>query len=1739
MSESDDTRVLNMRINNKEFLKGTADSLKALDTLNKGVDNAGKGKGMQTMSKNVETVKTKFGAMQIAGVTALATITNKAVNAGLRLAKGLAIDPILDGWREYNKLLTSTQTIQANTGKSTAVVGKYLNQLNRYSDQTIYNFGQMADNIGKFTAAGVGIEDATSSIKGLANSAALFGSDANQLNTAMYQMSQALAAGTIKLMDWNSLANAGMGGKNMRDSLMATARTLGDHGKAMDAAMKKNGNFRDSLHEGWLSGKIFNKTMEVMAGTQNKWGKTVAYSVEQLKGMGYTTKAAKELHRLSQASIDSATQIKTFGQLIDVVKESIGSGWAGIFQSLFGNLEEAKKMWTDVGQTVTGFISLVFGKVQTMLTQWRSLKDAQSGLNGFQLFWQGLGNIFKSVGNLLHPIVTLITSLFPASQSAGSGMFTLSQGFYRFSVFLEKVTSGTSKLDPVLKVLGGTIRFLFGIVGKILGLFFDFVGALGPLGPVISEAAVAFGQLFTALLKMTKLDEGLFNLLERGKQMGADLIAGLREGLSSGSMTDTIAGWVNGFVNFFKGLLGIHSPSTVFAEFGKNIVEGLVNGVLGAISLIGKAISAIGGSIGNLDKYDLAGIISVIFSAGALLIAVKFIKSISGIFNQLHAVFGNVNGLLNQTTNTLKTMQNSVRAKMILNIAIAVGILTASLLVLSKIPADEMKKGLAGMAAAMTLLVGAMVVMNKAGGGVTLFATASGLTALATAMLILSGAVLAFGSMKPDVLKQGLIGMAIGLTAVTIALAALGAIGPAVLAGGAAMVLAAGSMVILAAALTALAGVVLLFSQIDPGKFGSGLLKMAATLVVLGLAMIPLAAAAPMVLVASAALVVLAAAMTMMLGVIGIFAKTSWDTIWSGVLKIAAAIVVIGLAGAVAAPGLIALGLAAVLIGAGLLAAGVGMALFGAGLAAVAAAGLAAGAVLATAFEGFLAMLPLMATQLVAALAAFMAALAHYAPGIVDSIVKIGSELLRGLAELSPKIADTAVGILMDFVDAIIAGKQHLFDAGLDMIQGFLDSLNEKLPDLIQSGIDLIDHIIRGIGDGAEQLVTAAGETILSFLNAVNDAVVLYEPQILAVGLSIGKNLILGLVQGLVPEPILTAFTNFVNTVVNFFKGLLGINSPSTVFAGFGRNIVEGLVNGVRGAIGLVTSVVSSLVGGAINIVQGLPGKARAALSGLGGILKSVFGGAFKSASSAVSNGVSNIGSAIGKIPGLIRSALSSAGNAAKALGNAIVDGIKKGLGKAVGAVGNLGSTLIRALKDAINSALNLPFNIPKLTLKIGPKHFSIGGQQLIPRFAKGVTGFSGGAALVGEVGPEMVTMGRGANVITNDKLTAFMKAVAVLTRAMTKGSAQNSPGGNIQFAVSADFRGDPRARGVEFAANLTAGLVNGLRSNQSVINSTMAGVGDSMSQSFADVLGIRSPSTVFLKYAGYVGAGFINGLLASVASVQKAATTLGEAAISAIAKTITDGQLQLESVRAKADAYADAAAELRAKARRTKNKKRRAQLLAAAKALEKKSAAEQKIAAKQAAKVEAENAAAERKAAFEAADTQGKADMRKEDAQTAAEKASAAREAAIRLSKEADLVRKYDKARAAELDKLAQAQLAKSKTYADQAAAYAKEAYDLSEQAKLEGPGGPADMAAQIQSVTAEQVAAAQAVFDDFAKRLADAQELALEGASSTSETSFVQNNYSPEAISAADAYRGLKSLVSIAERKLTNTGS
>lgn len=360
MSTTIDERVVEMRFDNKQFESNVQTSLSTLDRLKKSLNLSGAAKGfdeidsaskkvnMNGLANAVESVRLKFSALEVMAVTALANITNSALNAGKRIVSALMIDPIKTGFQEYETQIGAVQTILANTqheGTNLQQVNRALDELNTYADKTIYNFTEMTRNIGTFTAAGVNLQTSVDSIKGIANLAAVSGSTSQQASTAMYQLSQALAAGKVSLMDWNSVVNAGMGGKVFQDALVRTSELLGTGAKN---AINMYGSFRESLTKGeWLTTEVLTETLKQFAG---------AYSEADLIQQGFSESQAKEIAQMAKTAEEAATKVKTFTQLWDTLKESAQSGWTATWEILIGDFEEAKDLLSEVSETIGNVI---------------------------------------------------------------------------------------------------------------------------------------------------------------------------------------------------------------------------------------------------------------------------------------------------------------------------------------------------------------------------------------------------------------------------------------------------------------------------------------------------------------------------------------------------------------------------------------------------------------------------------------------------------------------------------------------------------------------------------------------------------------------------------------------------------------------------------------------------------------------------------------------------------------------------------------------------------------------------------------------------------------------------------------------------------------------------------------------------------------------------------------------------------------------------------------------------------------------------------------------------------------------------------------------------------------------------------------------------------------------------------------------------------------------------------------
>lgn len=358
-----------MQFDNRGFESGVNSTLNSLKRLSdklkfsesvKGMDGISEGfkklsPAISGIDADVGAIASRFSNLGIIGAAALFKISNAVMSLGSNMAKSFTIDPILDGLNEYELKMNSIQTILTNTrahGTGLKEVNAALSELNDYSDKTIYNFAQMTDNIGKATAAGLKLDDAVTFVKGMSNAAAGFGVDATRMAGATYQMTQALAAGVVQLQDWNSLQQAGMGGKPMQDEMIKVAEGMG-------IVVDKSKPFRETLKDGWLTSEVFIKAMENMAN--------------------------------DPALTAAATNVTTLTKLLDTLKEAIGSGWATSFEHIFGDKDQSTKLWTDINNTLSDIISKSADARNEVLKGWSKGGGRDAMIKGFSNIFSGHG----------------------------------------------------------------------------------------------------------------------------------------------------------------------------------------------------------------------------------------------------------------------------------------------------------------------------------------------------------------------------------------------------------------------------------------------------------------------------------------------------------------------------------------------------------------------------------------------------------------------------------------------------------------------------------------------------------------------------------------------------------------------------------------------------------------------------------------------------------------------------------------------------------------------------------------------------------------------------------------------------------------------------------------------------------------------------------------------------------------------------------------------------------------------------------------------------------------------------------------------------------------------------------------------------------------------------------------------------------------------------------------------------
>ena len=863
-----DERVVKMRLDNSQFEQGISKTSsllgklkqalnldKSVESINN-VDKAVSGVSFNPLTSGLQGVQSGFNAMGAVAFSVLNRMTNAAIDAGKSIANALTAS-VRDGFAEYETQMNAVQTILANTqskGSTIDDVNSALDTLNTYADKTIYNFTEMTRNIGTFTAAGVDLQTSVDSIKGIANLAAVSGSSSAQASQAMYQLSQAIAAGKVQLMDWNSVVNAGMGGEVFQNALKRTAENFGTN---VDGMIQKYGSFRESLTEGgWLTTDVLTETLKQLSG---------AYTEADLVSQGYTEEQAKQIVQLANTAEGAATDVKTFSQLIDTTKEALGSGWTNTFEIIFGDFEEAKELWSGVANVISDVVNRSSESRNNLLQGWKDLGGRTELIKGLSNVFESLGKVLSTVGNAFRKVFppttsqqlmditkafTSFTESLVPSESTLNKIGRVAEGVFSvFDIGVQAVKAvgeaistafGSDSmgglLDNLLNIAAGFGDWLVGLdnsikqfgvfegaakkvgtsVSNVLGMFNSFTGRISSMGSAIRSIASTIGDT-------------LGGAFERVKNVISNVLTWITDNISGG---DIFAGLAGGGIFLAAQKIGgaFDKIKEVFEDLFGNGAEKLKKGagvfdeILGGLQ---ESLNAFTGSVKAFTLVEIAGSIALLVGSMEKIAALSGGEVVGGV-SAIGGMMTELNLSLKSITKTVKGVKTTDLIKTgaaLIEFAKAVDMLANAMSTIGNLKWDEIAKGLTGMGGAMAELVAAAKGLSYAKVDLK---TAGSLIAMAQAVKMVADPLKKLGNMSWDQVGKGLSAMGGALTEMGTVTGLLGRFGKHNISAAVSMVVTAKSLGDIAKAFNS-------FSQYSWDEIGRGLSAMGGALGEVGL----------------------------------------------------------------------------------------------------------------------------------------------------------------------------------------------------------------------------------------------------------------------------------------------------------------------------------------------------------------------------------------------------------------------------------------------------------------------------------------------------------------------------------------------------------------------------------------------------------------------------------------------------------------------------------------------------------------------------------------------------------------------------------------------------------------------------------------------------------------------------------------------------------------------------------------
>lgn len=759
MSDKIDQRIVEMSFENDKFEKGIKQSQNSLKEFSKALKNSDINEDFAGLDKSVSSLSGHFSMLEQIGIGALRRIGEQAVDAGARLIKSLSVDQLAAGWNKYEEKIDAVQTL-ISAGYDMTAVNQQMEQLMWFSDETSYSFSDMANNMGKFVAAGVDLETSSRAMQGIATWAAHSGKNSQEASIAMFNLSQAISMGYVDTLNWRSIMNQNMNTKMFKEIAIGVAEATG----AIKEGQVTIQNFDSNLNDKWFTNDVLLKTLEQYSmyaekvrEVQEEMGfDTADQAMEYMEEHG--EEYADVLSQIGKAAFKSAQESKKFSDSIATTMDAVSSGWMRTYEIIFGELDEAKERFT----ALTEILWTVFAsgaKHRNEMLLW--LKEAGGITNVFQ----GFKNVAVALLKILKPIFTAMDQIFPPKTK--EQCLAITEAFKDFTNSLiiseetaDKVRRTFAGFFAVVDIGYRVIKFLGSAALELAKVFL-------PLGSSFLDGTASLGDFLVKIDELLKSSQ-LLNYALLAVKVGVAL---LRNGVQS--VLSTIR-------EFVTGLWNAEDPLQYLADAGSTVFSGLIDGIkmtsswlTGKLSKALKTVSDLfkklegeddstfwsdiltvlkdiveyiggkgteafenfGETIKNLDFHKIAT-----FAVGGVLL--MFIKQISDLTGAMTGMTNAVSGAINAFTKKFLDYKTTTNIR---DMGYALEILAVSIWLLSKIPAEELKKSLLGLAAAMGifvtaygLLTGIQVAASKLMKNTEMVTSGFGLVGVAAALVVMA-----------------------------------------------------------------------------------------------------------------------------------------------------------------------------------------------------------------------------------------------------------------------------------------------------------------------------------------------------------------------------------------------------------------------------------------------------------------------------------------------------------------------------------------------------------------------------------------------------------------------------------------------------------------------------------------------------------------------------------------------------------------------------------------------------------------------------------------------------------------------------------------------------------------------------------------------------------------------------------------------------------------------------------------